>query len=200
MIYYTADWRFGHANIIKYSARPFANIWRMNEALIENYNSVVADTDTVYVLGDVSFLKFGDTEPMLRRLKGTKHLILGNHDKHLRHRPGAKEYFASVNDIIEILDGGCRVVLRHSPMLSWEGMTAGALHVFGHIHNNAHDPQFLLLENLNAYNAGVDVNGYRPATLEQLISNKRKFYTGFYNEYDPGSETGGSEADGGAEM
>jgi calcineurin-like phosphoesterase family protein len=76
-IWVVSDTHFGHDNIIKYCDRPFANATEMDEALIENWNSVVKDGDIVYHLGDVYF---SEGHKALPKLKGRKRLILGNHD------------------------------------------------------------------------------------------------------------------------
>lgn len=80
MIYFTSDPHYGHANVIRYCARPFRDVQEMNEALINNWNSVVTQDDTVYVLGDFS-LGFSEVERYSSRLLGKKFLIPGNHDK-----------------------------------------------------------------------------------------------------------------------
>lgn len=51
----------------------------MNEALIENWNSCVQPSDTVYCLGDLS-LALRPVEIITPRLNGHKILIPGNHD------------------------------------------------------------------------------------------------------------------------
>lgn len=55
----------------------------MNEALVENWNRVDPEEDTVYRLGDV-FLSVHDeyekAGELLRRLHGQIHFIIGNHD------------------------------------------------------------------------------------------------------------------------
>jgi len=51
----------------------------MNEALIENWNSVVNPTDEVIYLGDFS-LAFRPIETITPRLNGVKFLVPGNHD------------------------------------------------------------------------------------------------------------------------
>lgn len=50
--FFTSDSHFGHANIIRYCQRPFADADEMDSALIRIWNSVVDPRDTVYHLGD----------------------------------------------------------------------------------------------------------------------------------------------------
>ena len=50
--YFTSDWHLFHANIIKYSKRPFKNVEEMNEVILQNYFEVVKPGDRVYYLGD----------------------------------------------------------------------------------------------------------------------------------------------------
>jgi len=81
MTYFTADQHFGHANIIKLCNRPFSDVQEMDEALITNWNRRVTNGDTIYIIGDLFFRNSVPAEEYLKRLKGRKHLILGNHDK-----------------------------------------------------------------------------------------------------------------------
>ncbi len=185
MIYYTADWHFGHANIICHCGRPFADSGEMDRTIVANYNAVVTDADTVYILGDVAFKNFNNVIPLLKQMKGTKRLILGNHDKGLRNNSEVRKIFASVHEMLEVRDCGRKVVLCHYPMLSWDGLFRDSVHVYGHVHNSISDPGFELLEDMNAYNAGVDVNNFMPVTLDQLAENKRKFYADIHAGYDP---------------
>jgi calcineurin-like phosphoesterase family protein len=52
MIYFTADTHFCHGNIIGSCYRPFKDVYEMNKAMIQNWNSIVTDYDEVYILGD----------------------------------------------------------------------------------------------------------------------------------------------------
>lgn len=77
--FFTSDFHFWHANIIKYCNRPFKSVEEMNEELIRRYNSVVSPDDTVYVLGDFA-MAFRPVETITPRLNGKKYLVPGNHD------------------------------------------------------------------------------------------------------------------------
>jgi calcineurin-like phosphoesterase family protein len=81
MRFFTSDTHFGHANIIRYSNRPFVDVPAMNEALIENWNAVVRPEDTVYHLGDVALGPWTEWDSILTRLNGYKILLIGNHDR-----------------------------------------------------------------------------------------------------------------------
>lgn len=64
----------------------------MNEALINNWNSVVTSSDTVYVLGDVALKR--TSWVFLNLLNGRKILISGNHDIY-----EVKEYLKYFDDV-----------------------------------------------------------------------------------------------------
>lgn len=81
-IHFTADHHFFHDGIIRMCGRPFSSTDEMNETMIERRNAVVHGNDVVYHLGD--FAMKGTAEgcaAVFERIKGRKHLIVGNHDK-----------------------------------------------------------------------------------------------------------------------
>lgn len=80
MIWFTSDPHYWHTNVIRFCDRPYSSVEEMNEALIANWNSVVAEGDTVYVLGDFCFAGTTKIVPIMQRLQGTKILVKGNHD------------------------------------------------------------------------------------------------------------------------
>lgn len=51
----------------------------MDEALINNWNSVVKKNDIVFDLGDFAFAPNWRWKEVLERLNGYHYLILGNH-------------------------------------------------------------------------------------------------------------------------
>lgn len=79
-VFFTSDTHFGHANIIRFCKRPFENVEEMNEVLIENWNKVVSDDDTVFHLGDFAFGGSNVWKEIIPRLKGHINLIIGNHE------------------------------------------------------------------------------------------------------------------------
>tara|TARA_R110000744_G_C19102255_1_gene533713 strand:- start:92 stop:547 length:456 start_codon:yes stop_codon:yes gene_type:complete len=60
--------------------RDFSSTEEMDERIIEGWNSVVKTGDKVYHLGDVFFGSKETFKSNWNRLKGSKRLLLGNHD------------------------------------------------------------------------------------------------------------------------
>jgi calcineurin-like phosphoesterase family protein len=59
--FWTADLHLGHANIIRYSGRPFTSVDAMDQALIARWNDTVRNGDEVWVLGDVAMGRIDDS-------------------------------------------------------------------------------------------------------------------------------------------
>lgn len=78
--FFTSDLHFGHKNIISFCERPFADLDAMHEGLIQNWNKVVGQDDTVWILGDFVFGGTAFLRAIMERLHGRKHLLRGNHD------------------------------------------------------------------------------------------------------------------------
>lgn len=185
MIFYIADTHFGHAGVLKMSNRPFASIEEHDQILIETWNSTVSDRDIVYIVGDFCYRSKESAEFYLKKLRGKKILIIGNHDlKYLNKLGMCKDkYFEAIYQMTMIKDGDEHVVLCHYPLLEWSGYFRGWYHVHGHIHNNKTNPavQFLKTQN-RALNAGVDINNFRPVTLQELIQNNKFFKANILTE------------------
>lgn len=85
-VWFIADTHFGHKGATIFSAhddpskkmRPWNTVEEMDEALIQNWNSVVNDQDRVYVVGDFCINK--KSIQVAGLLKGRLVLIKGNHD------------------------------------------------------------------------------------------------------------------------
>lgn len=174
MIYYIADTHFDHENILKMCSRPFDTIEQMNEALIAAWNQRVGGNDTVYILGDLLF-RSPDPERILRRLKGRKRLIIGNHDSSWLCRVEAYRYFVSVDDLLVTTDGQRQLTLCHYPLLTWKHQRRSYM-IHGHLHANTDNDFFpLIAARPRMLNAGVDINGMMPVTFEELLANNDAF-------------------------
>lgn len=174
MTYFTSDQHFGHFNIIRLSHRPFATADEMGEAMVAKWNVKVKADDTIYILGDL-FFRSANVEPVLKRLNGRKHLVLGNHDHSWTGKVRLGDYFESVQTMKEIDVGGNPATLCHYPMLSYPQARRGYM-IYGHIHNNTGDDYWpLIMRRPRMLNAGVDVNGFEPVTFEELVSNNAAF-------------------------
>lgn len=129
-----SDPHFGHKNILLIADRPFNTVQEMNESLIKNWNSVVGNDDTVYLLGDIcmNMSKKTITE-LLYQLKGDIILIMGNHDWEF-----GKDFWANtgrfslVSPYPIILDKW--FMLSHEPMYLTSNMPYG--NIYGHVHND----------------------------------------------------------------
>ena len=136
-LFFTADLHFGHENILgfcKDTRCNCENIEEMNQLLINNWNQQVKDDDTVYILGDFSFLKTEMTIEIIKQLNGKKHLIKGNHDKWAKDESLIEKYFESISDYKEIYFNKKLIVLFHYPIVEWRNMHYGSWHLFGHVH------------------------------------------------------------------
>lgn len=176
MNYYIADLHFNHANIIRYSKRPFADVEEMNRTLVQNWNAVVTPEDDVYILGDF-YYKGANPLPVLRQLQGRKHLVVGNHDGKLLADSKARAEFVEIRDILSISDGNQRLILCHYPMAEWNGYFRGVIHLYGHIHNITENDAYRIMKSRkNAYNTGADILGFTPRTLHAVIECNRQFF------------------------
>lgn len=180
-IFYIADLHFGHANVIKYDARPWFNVEDMDKALIKNWNSVVSEYDTVYILGDISWRKMDETIKILDQLNGKKVLIKGNHDKCNDSEFRAR--FIKIADYLEIKDCGRDVVLCHYPIPCFKNHFYGWYHLYGHVHNSFEARMMehcekemtdLYLKQCNMCNAGCMMPwmNYTPRTLNEIVAAK----------------------------
>lgn len=198
MDYYISDTHFGHANVIRMCERPFADIDEMNEALIQKWNERVTNADRVYILGDLFFGKItaGDILSILKRLKGKKHLVIGNHDDSwmrklknegielLRDGEG-NGYFESISDMLTVQTPFGKAILCHYPLMSFRAKWQ----IHGHIHGNTNMNYWPLLETMDhSLNASVEINDYRPVTFEGLVQNNWRFKENSFAASDAGKQ------------
>ena len=155
-IRFISDLHIDHKNITKYSKERshLTSLKEHNEWLVEQWNSVVGKRDLVWVLGDVTFSKEGFK--LLKKMKGQKHLILGNHDKFALEL--YQQYFNKIHGFMKYKG----FWLSHAPIR--ETQLRGLKNIHGHIHGNS--------TNENYFNVSVEALNGKPITLEEI----REYY------------------------
>lgn len=168
--WFTSDTHFGHANIIKYSSRPFTNVDAMNEALIRNWNACVKPDDDVWHLGDFAFMKLTQVENVLRRLNGSKNVVLGNHDSVVENNQEkllSSGLLSSVQNYKEITVNGRFIVLFHYGQRVWNRSHRGSIMLYGHSHGS-------LPPHGRSVDVGVDckelTDEYRPVSIDEIVA------------------------------
>lgn len=190
--FFTSDWHIGHENVLKFDARPFANIDEMHHVLVTRYNSTVPDSGVCYFLGDMGN-RTVDTKRVINQLRGTKVLLMGNHDN------GMTTMYNCGFDVVvysaSIYIGNHRVTMSHCPLMgvwredtsgmknnmeNWHGESRekhkrssltdeGQFHLHGHVHSRKGvEKSHKILG--KQYDVGVAANGYIPVSLSQIES------------------------------
>lgn len=179
-IYFTADLHFGHTAILKHSPkRPYSDtvdIVAHDEWLLDLWKSTVDKHDTVYILGDLTFLESEDAWHLLEKLPGQKFLIEGNHDGSVR---AYRNYFREVCQIKEVrfkptvapfLKEDFNVVMCHYPMVTWNKKPRGSVMLHGHCHGKL--DEYNTLSTDLRFDVGIDSSlaNLRFLTLEDVYS------------------------------
>ena len=178
--WWSSDQHFGHENIIKYCARPFSGADEMNEAMVDRWNDAVADSDEVWILGD---LVMGHLDMNLSahvsRLKGRKLLVPGNHDACWAPRGGRRiTAYLDLGGIARIVDtpkpvvlAGQKVQISHFPyqldpqydtkFMQYRPDDKGRWLLHGHIHEKWR-------QSGRQINVGVDAWNFAPVSDETI--------------------------------
>ena len=160
----------GHFNIIKYCNRPFTNVNDMNNLIIDNWNKVIRDEDTVINLGDLGFgfhkLESEDLKKRICSLKGkVKILIRGNHDKRRNEEYVAMGFKFMQKELVMN-----QILFTHRPASLRSGIK---YNVFGHIHNNDltsrdYSPEVVITDKHKVFTLE---HHYSPILLEEFIKD-----------------------------
>lgn len=176
--YYISDLHLRDQSIFDKCKRMFQNLEEMEKTIINNWNSRVNTDDDVYVLGDIADDN-PETIEVYRNLSGHKHLIVGNHDHIILNEIKESGIFESVNFIDVIEDSGCKICLCHYPLMDWMEFNRQGYLVYGHVHNKTGEMNGKQYNQIKqyfsdkpAFNCGVDVTGFRPVTLDEMIKMK----------------------------
>lgn len=170
MIYLISDTHFCQKSIIPYCKRPFGSIDEMNEKIIENWNSIITNKDTVYFLGDFSFGTPNETRDICNRLNGYKIIIRGNHD-----RDTDVEYFKEIG-FSQVFDTPQRlyytdqysdmkyVILSHEPQY----INDNEFNIHGHIHDSLLSSEYPDMNQDNHLCVCVERINYTPILFDNI--------------------------------
>ena len=185
-LFFTSDTHYMHKNICRGTTswsnadgftRDFDTLDQMNDRIVNGINSVIGQDDILFHLGDWSFGGFEMIEQFRNRINCKNiHIILGNHDHHIeRDREGIRQLFTSVNQYLELEvkgnDWEQNYVLMHYPIISWNKMNDGVIHLHGHVHLSA-DRR---IGKGKTMDVGVDGNGLDPlhtSDIKRLMGNQ----------------------------
>lgn len=149
-VWFSSDYHFGHANIIKYCDRPYSSVEEMDNDIINKHNEVVKKTDLVICLGDISF---NHSIEHLHKMNGSFIIVKGNHDdKHVKK--------ISFNNLV-LSYYNINLLCVHKPIHIYGKFH---LNICGHVHE-----KWQYRKDINALNVGVDVNNFYPVSLKEVL-------------------------------
>lgn len=167
--YVTADWHFNHERILAFERSDCGTMYAHNKRIVDNYNAMVSDDDTVYVLGDVGFGAPQLLGDIIKQLHGHKILVFGNHDRFTATQ-GLEMGFE------QVLTGPFyypskytpgRIILSHEP-----AREAFENHYVINVHGHLHNAQLNLP---NFFNVNVARTDYKPVPM-YVFESKCKNY------------------------
>lgn len=196
-VFFTSDTHFNHPAILKFCERPFLDIEEHDNFLVEKWNSIVSDADTVFHLGDFAFGGFPVWERIRPRLNGSICLIQGNHDFHNSSQNNSRllQMFKDVQWQMHISVEDQPIILTHFPLLCFNGTfnKRPTWNLHGHVHSRKNgigkdDKRMEQCAFPCQYDVGVDLNNYAPISFRQLqekmkyqIENNINYYTWINN-------------------
>ena len=180
-IWISSDPHFCHDKEFVYGPRGFNSVYEMNEAIIKNWNELVAWDDTVYLLGDCMLNDNDEGCKLLNRLAGTIYIIGGNHDtaeriqRYVNIRPTI--HYLGLAHILKY--DGYRFYLSHYPTITSnydydKPLRKRVISLCGHSH--VKDPFYDSDKGL-IFHTELDTNDCKPWLLGDIIKKiEEKIY------------------------
>lgn len=157
-IFVMSDLHLGHSNSIPRYKRPFipGYIREMDRILIRNWNWTVKGTDTIFFLGDLSYMSEELPEDYLGQLGGNIVYIEGNHDPCIPDMPHC--VLMRYRDV--------PYLLIHDPAEIVKPFPGWVIH--GHVHNKdiTRYPFFDPIR--KRINVSAEMVGYRPISFDEI--------------------------------
>lgn len=181
-MFFIGDLHFGAEKMLK-DRKSFSTVEEMDSTMIANWNDTISDNDEVYIVGDIAGSYTKNVADYIYQLHGKKHLILGNHDEEWISVVGPKfmnDNFCSVSRFSFLTIDGYTYTLCHYPMLEWweSHRSERSFMIHGHIHTRKERRSYQIIKSMpnTILNCCPDINEFRPVTINELISNNKKWY------------------------
>ena len=176
-IYLVSDLHLSHNQPFLYEPRGFTSVKDMNEAIVENWNSVVKPEDRVICLGDIMLNDDEDAIKYIKQLNGEICLIYGNHETLKRQ----ERIHLELPEIIilgyahQFKYKKLLIYLSHYPTLTanWDEkhFTQHVINFHGHCHSRT---PWIKPDNPFMYDVGLDAHNCTPIHIEEAISDIRQ--------------------------
>lgn len=154
---FISDLHLGHKSICEFSGAFRNGVTTVDDHdkwIVEQWNSVVGKNDTVIVVGDVCFDR--SKMPLLKKMRGNKQLIFGNHDKF-----GLQEYLKYFNKVHGFVKYKGTAWVSHAPIHPDE--LRGKWNVHGHLHHKQ-------IDDYRYINVSVEKLNGKPIAWNNLVS------------------------------
>ena len=178
MIWFSADWHLGHEGILTHQCvrmDTFGSVAAMDAWFIESTNACVHRNDTLFFLGDFAWKSSLYGHYRSRLNVRNFHVVRGNHDSsslakhcglfdkmmHKKFRPS----WAGKHPI--------KIQMTHNPILSWDGLHHGGIHLYGHCHGIYEDELDRIHPGRRSMDVGIDnvyklTDQWRPINLVEV--------------------------------
>ena len=161
--YVLADLHLGHKNIYKFRTQPdgtrFLNGKEHDEYVMDMWSDCLPKNCLVYVLGDICFNQEGLKK--FKRLHGTKHIVLGNHDIPIQNFLP----FCHVVPMVSKTILGVHCIMTHIP-IHFTQLERWTFNIHGHIHGQQDVSE-------RHINTSLEAIGFMPREIEELVAAHR---------------------------
>ena len=192
MRYFTADLHIGDKTIARW--RGFDDVAEHDDVILAGLFRRVTAEDELWLLGDLCTSTVAGVTALREAIPcGRVHVVVGNHDSRAKFVTAGcfdtVDYYAEVG---RVKTDGYKFIMSHYPMLDWDRAYHGSFMLHGHIHSLAKDGgreglptppdrangdfglrgynELNRERGIRRYDVGVDANGYRPVSAEEIVA------------------------------
>lgn len=157
--------QFGRSAVIKQNKRPFENVIDMNEEMIQRWNAVVTDEDTVIHLGNFAWDPTTAEEAMGRLSGKTIYLLPGENDQAILDiltQGALPSHVKVINRIFE--NSQLKATFSYWPLMEWPQKNKGNYLYYGY-----YSPKYKSDHKKKMINMACEFWNYTPARIDNLI-------------------------------